>query len=80
MQAAYEACRYLGIEVNAYSIGWKQDYEDVYGDWARRREVEEDGCVLLRPDRTVCWRSMSVRDDANVHLLHVLKSVLGRSK
>jgi 2-polyprenyl-6-methoxyphenol hydroxylase-like FAD-dependent oxidoreductase len=78
--AAYEACRYLGIVVNVYSIGWKQDWEDVYGDWARRREVDEDGCVLLRPDRTVCWRSQRMRDDCNAHLLKVLKSVLGRVK
>ena len=62
-EAAYEAVRYLGVPINAYSIGWKQDWEDVYGDWARRREIDEDGCVLLRPDRTVCWRSMSMRDD-----------------
>lgn len=79
-QAAYEACRYLGVEINAYSIGWKQDWEDVYDDWARRREVEEDGCVLLRPDRTVCWRSMTMKEDCNASLLTVMRSVLGRSK
>lgn len=33
----------LDVEVECYSIGWKQDYEDMYFDWARRREVEEDG-------------------------------------
>lgn len=79
-QAAYEASRYLGITINVYSIGWMQDWEDIYGDWARRREVEEDGCVLLRPDRTVCWRAMEMRNDAGKHLLHVLKSVLGKGK
>ena len=79
-QAAYEACRYLGIDINAYTIGWKQDWEDVYGDWARRREVEEDGCVLLRPDRTVCWRCMGMREDAGKHLLLVLKTLLGKTK
>ena len=79
-EAAYEASQYLGITINVYSIGWQQDWEDVYGDWARRREVEEDGCVLLRPDRTVCWRSMEVRADAREHLLHVLRVVLGKEK
>lgn len=79
-QAAYEASRHLAVPINVYSIGWMQDWEDVYGDWARRREVEEDGCVLLRPDRVVCWRSMHMRDDCNAHLLHVLKAVLGRDK
>ena len=79
-EAAYEAVRYLGVPINAYSIGWKQDWEDVYGDWARRREIDEDGCVLLRPDRTVCWRSMSMRDDCKQALLNVLRSVLGKEK
>ncbi|KAK3053431.1 hypothetical protein LTR09_005600 [Extremus antarcticus] len=79
-KAAYEACRYLGVEINAYSIGWNQDWEDVYGDWARRREIEEDGCVLLRPDRVVCWRSHTMRDDCNAALLQVLRSILGRAK
>ncbi|KAK3686588.1 hypothetical protein LTR37_019649 [Vermiconidia calcicola] len=79
-QAAYEACKHLGAPINAYSIGWMQDWEDVYGDWARRREVEEDGCVLLRPDRTICWRSMGMREDCNAALLRVMKAVLGRDK
>ncbi|EME50257.1 hypothetical protein DOTSEDRAFT_41381 [Dothistroma septosporum NZE10] len=79
-KAAFEACRYLGVVVNTYSIGWHQDYEDVYGDWERRREIEEDGCLLLRPDRTICWRSMTMREDAGAVVLKVLKSVLGRLK
>lgn len=77
-QAAYEACRYIGVPVNVYSIGWQQDWEDVYGDWARRREIEEDGCVLMRPDRTICWRSMTMTDDCKKSLLKVMKTVLGR--
>ena len=79
-QAVYETCRYLGVRMWAYSIGWRQDYEDVYGDWARRREVEEDGCVLLRPDRVVCWRSLRMTEDCCLDLRRVLKAVLGRDK
>ncbi|KAI7198280.1 hypothetical protein D0864_06438 [Hortaea werneckii] len=77
-QAVKEASSKLSVPINAYSIGWKQDWEDVYGDWARRREIEEDGCVLLRPDRTVCWRSMGMRSDCKEALLRVLNSVLCR--
>jgi len=75
-KAAEAAAKVTGVKINAYSIGWMQDYEDVYGDWARRREIEDDGCVLLRPDRTVCWRSMTARDDAQESILKVLRSVL----
>ncbi|KAF2858609.1 hypothetical protein K470DRAFT_220909 [Piedraia hortae CBS 480.64] len=66
----------LGIPFNAYSIGWKQDWEDLYGDWSRLREIEEDGCLLCRPDRTIAWRSMVMRDDAAEFLLDVVKAVL----
>jgi hypothetical protein len=68
----------LGIEIRCYSLGWMQDYEDVYSDWARRREVEEDGCVLVRPDRFVAWRSMEMVEGCDKKLLKVMKAVLGR--
>jgi hypothetical protein len=77
-----EACKVvekeLGLEVKCYSLGWMQDYEDVYSDWARRREVEEDGCVLVRPDRFVAWRSMEMVNGCESKLLQVMKHILGR--
>ena len=30
---------------------------DPYGDWASRSEVDTTGCVLIRPDGHVAWRS-----------------------
>ncbi|KAH9879354.1 hypothetical protein J1614_002793 [Plenodomus biglobosus] len=76
--AAKAAGDALGIEIAVYSIGWFQDYEDVYFDWARRREVDDDGCVLVRPDLFVAWRSMAMIDDAEEKLVRVVKSILGR--
>lgn len=75
--AAETVGRELGLEVRVWSIGWRQDWEDVYGDWAERREVKEDGCVVLRPDRTVCWRSIGMRRDAREALGRALRGVLG---
>ncbi|KAF7905099.1 uncharacterized protein EAF01_005620 [Botrytis porri] len=74
--AAAKASEALGVEINVYSIGWKQDYEDVYFDWARRREVEESGCVLVRPDRFVAWRAMEMIDEPEEKLMSVLKNIL----
>ncbi|QSZ32490.1 hypothetical protein DSL72_002068 [Monilinia vaccinii-corymbosi] len=76
--AVRKAAETLGIEINVYSIGWKQDYEDVYFDWARRREVGESGCVLVRPDRFVAWRSMEMIEKPDEKLLQVLKAILSR--
>lgn len=77
-EAAKRCTEELGVPINAYSIGWKQDWEEVYDTWTKRREVEEDGCVLVRPDRTMCWRSVRVQEDCTAALQRVLKAVLGR--
>jgi len=68
----------LGIETVSYGIGWGLDYEDVYSDWTRRREVRDAGCVLVRPDRFVAWRSMDMLDDCADKLRTVLSHILGR--
>jgi hypothetical protein len=75
--AARKVAEQLNIEINAFSIGWNQDYEDVYFDWAERREICEDGCVLVRPDRFVAWRAKTLISDPDEKLLHVLKTILG---
>ncbi|KAK5655501.1 hypothetical protein OQA88_5772 [Cercophora sp. LCS_1] len=75
-KAAVEVAKEVGVEINAYSIGWKEDYEDVYFEWAQRREVEDDGCVLVRPDRFVAWRSKAMVEDPKEKLATVTKAVL----
>ena len=78
-EAAIKVSKELKVEVRAYSIGWCQDYEDVYRDWERKREVKEAGCVLVRPDRYVCWRAMDMQDKCEDRLRLVLKKILGRA-
>ncbi|RMZ83683.1 hypothetical protein DV738_g1037, partial [Chaetothyriales sp. CBS 135597] len=78
-RAAAAVSQDLGVEIRAFSIGWAQDWEDVYRDWERLREVEEDGCVLVRPDRFVCWRSISIGSgDVEPGLRSVLQKILSR--
>lgn len=76
--AAREYSASSGVSFRSYSIGWDQDYEDVYFDWARLREVDEDGCVLVRPDRFVAWRSLSMRVDCSDKIKAVMNHVLSR--
>jgi len=68
----------LGIEIAAHVIGPGREHIDVYEDWARAREVAEDGCVLVRPDAHVAWRSAGLVDDPTAELLRVLSTVLAR--
>ena len=74
--AAEEVGKSLGIEIDVHSIGWKQDHEDIYFEWAKRREVEEDGCVLVRPDRFVAWRCTEMIPDASTKLEKVMRRIL----
>ena len=60
----------------AHVIGPAREYQDLYEDWARAREVGEDGCVLVRPDMHVAWRANGMADDPAAELLSVLSRVL----
>ena len=66
----------LGIDVAAHVIGPAREYQDLYEDWARAREVGEDGCVLVRPDMHVAWRANGMADDPAAELLGVMSRVL----
>ena len=70
--------RALGVEIAVYVIGPGREYADLYDDWARLREVGEDGCVLVRPDAHVAWRSATLADDPEEELMAVLRRILAR--
>ena len=55
--AAVTVVQELGVEIKEHRVGFGQDWEDVYHDWERVRGVEESGCVLVRLDRFVAWRT-----------------------
>jgi hypothetical protein len=77
-EAAANVAKVLGVPINCYSIGWGLDYHDVYRDWVKKREIQEDGMLLVRPDRFVAWRSTKLIPDAEEKLLHVFKHILSR--
>jgi 2,4-dichlorophenol 6-monooxygenase len=60
-------------------IGPGREVTDLYYDWARIREVEEDGAILVRPDKHIGWRSMSLPGDPVQALRDALAAILGRS-
>ncbi len=76
--AAEHAGRTLGIELAAHVIGPGRGLTDLYDDWSRMREVEEAGCVLVRPDAHVAWRSATLVADPEAALVEVLSAVLAR--
>jgi 2,4-dichlorophenol 6-monooxygenase len=74
--AAQDVAAELGIELVAHVIGPGRTHTDLYDDWARSREVGEDGCVLVRPDAHVAWRAHGACDDPAGELRTVLRQVL----
>ncbi|GAB04975.1 phenol 2-monooxygenase [Gordonia amarae] len=76
--AAGTVARELGVPLDTVVIGPGQAVTDLYYDWARQREVEESGAVLVRPDKHIAWRAMSVPDDPTAALRTALTTVLGR--
>ncbi len=76
--AAAKVAADLGVELHGVVVGPGADVTDLYEDWSRLREVAEDGCVLVRPDNHVAWRSAGPVDDPAGELERVLRRVLDR--
>jgi len=79
LDAAAKVSAKLGIEVAAVQVSLGLAVNDVYGDWIRRREIGDKGCVLVRPDRIVAWRSPDLVDDPKAALRAVMSAILGRA-
>ena len=56
-----------------------RDRQDLYGDWARIREIDEAGALLVRPDGYVAWRqkaAASSSDEARAVLSATIGAIL----
>lgn len=79
-EAAGMVTEKLRVPLQTHSIGFRQDWEDVYFEWESFCGVEESGVILVRPDRFVAWRAPKVLQDADAcasKLLAVMCGVLG---
>jgi 2,4-dichlorophenol 6-monooxygenase len=75
-QAVERANSELGLDIEVRVIGPGQQYQDVYGDYARLSEVEEDGALLVRPDLFVGWRAKDASSASVEGLTPALKKIL----
>ncbi|MFN7002341.1 MAG: FAD-dependent oxidoreductase [Roseinatronobacter sp.] len=76
--AAKQVSAELGLPIRLAVIGPRQDYEDHAADWARQREIGDAGCLLVRPDQHVAWRTFGITDEPASELRRVLTAILGR--
>jgi 2,4-dichlorophenol 6-monooxygenase len=78
-EAAEAVAKRFGIEVVAVAIGPGCAITDLYFQWAERCDIEEDGCLLVRPDGYIAWRCFTAEGvDANKRLADVVAQMLGR--
>ncbi|MET8325714.1 FAD-dependent monooxygenase [Streptomyces sp. NPDC005181] len=56
--AAADCAETLGIPLKCVRIGARES-RDAYGEWRRIPGPAEDGCLLVRPDGHIAWRSDS---------------------
>ena len=75
--AAEAAGAALGLSIRTVTIGPRADFEDHVGDWDKVREIGDGGCVLVRPDQHVAFRSMGPQAGAETALLGALRRILG---
>jgi len=76
--AAVKVADDLKVPIETVIIGPGRAVTDIYYDWARIREVEEDGVLLVRPDKHIGWRSMTLPEDPERALREALMSMLSR--
>ena len=76
--AAHTAAERLGVDVETVVIGPDREITDLYFDWTRVRGTEEDGAILVRPDKHIAWRIDRLPHDPAEQLTAALSSVLAR--
>ncbi|MEU4680441.1 FAD-dependent monooxygenase [Micromonospora sp. NPDC023737] len=76
--AAEKVGQELGVPLEAVVIGPGRQVTDLYYDWARVREVDEDGALLVRPDKHIGWRSIRMSADPERVLHEAMSAILGR--
>jgi 2,4-dichlorophenol 6-monooxygenase len=79
VRAAEKTAADLGVRLATRAVGYRQLYDDVCGDWSRISGIEDSGCLLVRPDRHIAWRSVQLPDDPAAELHRVLTQVLALS-
>ena len=77
VKAAAAVAESTGVTIEPFVIGPGHELDDLYGDWARRREISDDGCLLVRPDAHVAYRAHALATDPTTALQSAMHTILG---
>lgn len=76
--AAERLAARFGLPMRHVSIGPGLDAEDVYGQWCSLREIEENGCLLVRPDMHIAFRAKAMSGDPLDDLMSAMERIVGK--
>jgi 2,4-dichlorophenol 6-monooxygenase len=76
--AAEKVREEFDIPLETVVIGPGRVVTDLYYDWARARGIEEEGALLVRPDKHIGWRSERLPADPYRALREAMAAILGR--
>jgi 2,4-dichlorophenol 6-monooxygenase len=82
IEAAKTIAGEIGLGLATAIIGPDRDVEDLHGEWANIRDIDEAGCLLVRPDMQIAFRARHVAasaQDAEAQLGAAFNHILGRS-
>jgi len=68
----------LGMPIKVVQVGTAKGIADPSGDWMRLREIDDFGCILVRPDAHIGWRSLTAAVDPTAALSSALEQILGQ--
>ena len=74
--AAATVAKDLQVPLETVIIGPSREVTDTYHGWARVHQIEEDGALLIRPDRHIGWRSMTMPGNPEQALREALTNLL----
>ncbi|HEY2161574.1 MAG TPA: FAD-dependent monooxygenase [Solirubrobacteraceae bacterium] len=78
--AARELAAETGLPLDAVRIGHLDgDLYDPRCAWVRRREIQSDGAILVRPDRFIAWRAPTAAADPRAQLAAAFGRILARA-
>jgi 2,4-dichlorophenol 6-monooxygenase len=78
VKAAKVVAEQTGIDLEPVVIGPGRELDDLYGDWARLREITDTGCLVVRPDAHIAFRSHALADDPTSTLTDAFQALLNR--
>lgn len=76
--AAATVAAEFGIDLAVVQIGHVGAVQDLYGDFGRRSGIDEDGCLLVRPDHHIAMRQTGRAEDPDGVLRAGFAQILDR--